>query len=67
MNAKSNLNFISVCPPPSPISKYLVFFLQAEIFAELGEMLLGEKEAMKQKTTLFKSLGEWKKQYLYYM
>ncbi|XP_022319189.2 ketimine reductase mu-crystallin-like [Crassostrea virginica] len=34
-----------------------VILSKAEIFAELGEMLLGEKEAMKQKTTLFKSLG----------
>ena len=30
---------------------------QAEIYAELGEMILGQKEAQRNKLTVFKSLG----------
>lgn len=32
--------------------------LQAEIFAELGEILKGTKPAVPEKTTVFKSLGK---------
>lgn len=34
------------------------FFSQAEIFAELGEVLKGTKPALPEKTTVFKSLGK---------
>ena len=37
------------------ILKYSLF--QAEIFAELGEVILGKKPAVRDKTTVFKSLG----------
>ena len=30
---------------------------QAEIFAELGEVILGKQPAVRDKTTVFKSLG----------
>lgn len=33
-------------------------FLQAEIFAELGEVVKGTKPALPEKTTVFKSLGK---------
>lgn len=39
------------------LHKY-VFFSQAEIFAELGEVLKGTKPALPEKTTVFKSLGK---------
>lgn len=35
-----------------------VFVLQAEIFAELGEVVKGTKPALPEKTTVFKSLGK---------
>ena len=35
-----------------------VYLPQAEIYAELGEVVLGEKEAYKDQTTVFKSLGK---------
>lgn len=36
----------------------MYFFSQAEIFAELGEVLKGTKPALPEKTTVFKSLGK---------
>jgi len=35
-----------------------VFVSQAEIFAELGEVVKGTKPALREKTTVFKSLGK---------
>lgn len=35
-----------------------VFVSQAEIFAELGEVVKGTKPALPEKTTVFKSLGK---------
>lgn len=37
--------------------KYIIV-LQAEIFAELGEVVKGTKPALPEKTTVFKSLGK---------
>lgn len=31
---------------------------QAEIFAEIGEVIIGQKQAQWEKTTLFKSVGK---------
>lgn len=38
--------------------KGIPFYLQAEIYAELGEVILGRKEAQREKLTVFKSLGK---------
>lgn len=34
-------------------------YLQASIYAEIGEVILGTKEAFPEKTTIFKSLGNF--------
>ena len=36
----------------------LIPYLQAKIYAEIGEVIIGKKEAFPSKTTVFKSLGE---------
>lgn len=53
----------------------MYFFSQAEIFAELGEVVKGTKPALPEKTTVFKSLGKdnpfcvqvWQRTMLYYL
>ena len=41
-----------------PFSHEMAYlWFQAEIFAELGEMILGRKPVVRDKTTVFKSLG----------
>lgn len=37
----------------------ILVFLQAEVFAELGEVLNGTRPALRNKTTVFKSLGKY--------
>lgn len=37
----------------------ILVFLQAEVFAELGEVLNGSRPALRNKTTVFKSLGKF--------
>lgn len=37
----------------------ILVFLQAEVFAELGEVLNGTRPALRNKTTVFKSLGKF--------
>lgn len=34
------------------------FYLQAPIFAEIGEIILGKAEAKRNETTIFTSLGK---------
>jgi len=36
----------------------MLFFFQADIYGELGEVILGRKEAHREKLTVFKSLGK---------
>lgn len=52
-------NVFSCCSvhPYAGLCKY-VFVPQAEIFAELGEVVKGTKPALPEKTTVFKSLGK---------
>lgn len=39
--------------------KLILLFFQAEVFAELGEVLNGSRPALRNKTTVFKSLGKF--------
>ena len=36
---------------------FFVYLFQAEIFAEIGEVISGTKEARRNETTVFKSVG----------
>lgn len=37
---------------------WLLFIQQAEVYAEIGEVIMGTKEAKREETTIFKSLGK---------
>lgn len=42
----------------STLSHFSFHFIQCEIFAEIGEVINGEKQALWEKTTIFKSVGK---------